>query len=204
VLVSRLTMVPASIGRKSPANDRKAILRVYIASANIVMLGDSITASGDWVKLLKQPNILNLGIGGDSSAGVLNRLNQIIARKPRTVFLMIGINDLFNDIPLDLIERHIQLIASQLVKNGIKPIIQSTLFVQGNSDLNAKIRALDDNLRQWCAERKINFVDLNEVLSSNGSLRADVSDDGVHLNNNGYVLWRDAIRCYIDDAPRHL
>ena len=107
-------------------------------------------------------------------------------------------------VNVDLIERHIQLIASQLVKNGIKPIIQSTLFVQGNSDLNAKIRALDDDLRQWAAESKITFIDLNEVLSSNGSLRADVSDDGVHLNSNGCVLWRDAIRRYIDDASRHL
>jgi hypothetical protein len=163
-------------------------MHVYDASADIVMLGDSITAFGDWAKLLRQPNILNLGISDDTSAGVLNRLNQTIARKPRTVFLMIGINDLFNDIPSDLIERHIQLIASQLVKNGIKPIIQSTLFVQGNSDLNAKIRALDDGLRQWCSESKIIFIDLNEVLSTNGSLRADVSDDGVHLNNNGYIL----------------
>jgi hypothetical protein len=64
-------------------------MHVYNASADIVMLGDSITESGDWARLLEQPNILNLRISGDSSAGVLNRLNQVIGHKPRTVFLMI-------------------------------------------------------------------------------------------------------------------
>jgi predicted transcriptional regulator len=138
------------------------------------------------------------GVHGD----VHTLLNAGILRKTEESLIIFPYDAIH--VNVDLIERHIQLIASQLVKNGIKPIIQSTLFVQGNSDLNAKIRALDDDLRQWAAESKITFIDLNEVLSSNGSLRADVSDDGVHLNSNGCVLWRDAIRRYIDDASRHL
>ena len=182
------------------------IMRLHSAGAlpDIVMLGDSITENGNWAKLLEQPNILNLGISGDSSAGVLNRLKQVISYRPRTVFLMIGINDLVNDIPLDLTEYHIRLIASLLLKNDIKPIIQSTLFVRDNREVNAKVRVLNDGLHVWCAESKVTFVDLNEVLSLNESLRPDVSDDGIHLNSRGYVLWRDAIRRYIDNAPRRL
>jgi lysophospholipase L1-like esterase len=177
-------------------------LRGDDALADVVMLGDSITESGNWTKLFDRPDVLNLGISGDTSAGILNRLHQVIAHKPRIVFLMIGVNDFLHDIPLDLTKYHIRLIVSLLIKNDIRPIIQSTLFVRGYPEVNAKIRALNDDLRLWCAENKITFVDLNEFLSLNGMLRADVSNDGIHLNGNGYVLWGDAIRRYFNDASR--
>jgi hypothetical protein len=44
VLVSRLTLVSTSIGRKSPANDRKAILRV--TAANELAIKRALEAAG--------------------------------------------------------------------------------------------------------------------------------------------------------------
>ena len=67
---------------------------------DIVFLGNSITAGGkDWSERLNQPNIKNRGIGGDVTEGVLARLDELIYFKPRTVFLLIGINDLWNLTP---------------------------------------------------------------------------------------------------------
>ena len=65
---------------------------------DIVFLGNSITESGkDWSKRLNYPNIRNRGIGGDVTDGVLARLDEIIYFKPKAVFLLIGINDLWNN-----------------------------------------------------------------------------------------------------------
>jgi len=36
---------------------------------DVVMLGDSITAQGEWADVLPRQRILNLGVGGDTSAG---------------------------------------------------------------------------------------------------------------------------------------
>ena len=67
---------------------------------DIVFLGNSITAGGkDWSERLNEPNIKNRGIGGDVTEGVLARLDELIYFKPRTVFLLIGINDLWNLTP---------------------------------------------------------------------------------------------------------
>ena len=67
---------------------------------DIVFLGNSITEGGkDWSKRLNYSNIKNRGIGGDVTDGVLARLDEIIYFKPKAVFLLIGINDLYNNSP---------------------------------------------------------------------------------------------------------
>ena len=63
----------------------------------IVFLGDSITEAGeDWNKYFNTQNIVNRGISGDTTEGVLARLSEIYYYKPLAVFLLIGINDIFN------------------------------------------------------------------------------------------------------------
>ena len=42
---------------------------------DVVMLGDSITNLVNWNEILDNKRVANLGIGGDSTAGVLNRLS---------------------------------------------------------------------------------------------------------------------------------
>lgn len=64
---------------------------------DIVFLGNSITeGGGDWGAKLGIPQVKNRGIAGDVTDGVLKRLDEITFFKPRAVFLLIGINDLFN------------------------------------------------------------------------------------------------------------
>jgi hypothetical protein len=46
-----------------------------IVVGKIIMLGNSITEGGDWKKLLKDSTIINRGIGGDVTFGVLNRIH---------------------------------------------------------------------------------------------------------------------------------
>ena len=41
-------------------------------------------------------NVRNRGISGDVTDGVLLRLGELIKYKPTSIFIMIGINDLFN------------------------------------------------------------------------------------------------------------
>ena len=64
----------------------------------IVFLGNSITkGGGDWGQRFNASNIVNRGISGDYTEGILNRLNEIIYYKPIAVFLLIGVNEFFKD-----------------------------------------------------------------------------------------------------------
>ena len=69
-----------------------------IGKNKIVFLGNSITYSmRHWDKKFNVKNIVNRGISGDYSDGILERLDEIIYYKPLAVFLLIGLNDFFDD-----------------------------------------------------------------------------------------------------------
>jgi lysophospholipase L1-like esterase len=176
------------------------------APADIIMLGDSLTDSGDWPTLLGKPDVLNYGEDGDTTNGVIRRLYRVVAHKPRLVFLMIGVNNFLGDTPPDITERNIELIASRLAKSGAKPVVQSILFVVADApfvreriaqNFNPDIAAVNERLKAWCADNTVAFLDLNPVLSAGQSLKADVTYDGVHLNDHGYRLWAESLRQFI-------
>lgn len=172
---------------------RRAMFQGLPGLADVIMLGDFITEIGAWQELFPTISILNRGIWGDTSDGVLDRLDEITIRQPKTVFLMIGVNDLGLGISPQIIEQNIQSIVAAFLKNGIKPIVQSTLFVTNNPEINAKIETLDDALREWCANSGITYIDLDRVLAPEGKLLPRYSWDGWHPNGDAYFQWRDVI-----------
>ena len=85
-----------------------------LAFFRAVMLGDSLTEGIDWRELFPDVKILNRGIGGDTSAGVLNRLDEVIGRHPKIVVLMIGANDLRMGVPVPQVAANIRSIVQTL------------------------------------------------------------------------------------------
>ena len=60
----------------------------------LIMLGNSITASCNWSELFNNDKIINRGIGGDTTEGILKRIDFLKNCNPDAVFLLIGANDL--------------------------------------------------------------------------------------------------------------
>ena len=90
----------------------------------IVFLGNSITEKGgNWNKRFGVNNIVNRGVSGDITEGILSRLDEIIYYKPTTIFLLIGINDIFDNYPnrknknSSQIAKNIIQIAENIYKN---------------------------------------------------------------------------------------
>ena len=62
-------------------------------SARVLMLGDSLTAQGEWNAMLGEPLVANRGIEGDTSAGVLARIGDDADFGGDAVVIWIGTND---------------------------------------------------------------------------------------------------------------
>src|SRR5215468_11507810 len=95
-----------------------AFFRQTAGVADAVMLGDSHIEGIDWRELFPDVKILNRGISGDTSAGVLNRLDEVIGRHPKIVVLMIGANDLQMGVPVPLVDANIRSIVQTLGRQG--------------------------------------------------------------------------------------
>ncbi|MGB6329617.1 MAG: GDSL-type esterase/lipase family protein [Halarcobacter sp.] len=155
----------------------------------IVMLGDSITGRGDWKKLLEEEKLINLGLDGDTTTGILNRINIIGEIEPKIVFLMAGINDLCLSIPLKDIFKNYKNILEKLESFNTKIIVQATLLTQMPT-VNKKVKIFNNMLEEYCLSKKILFINLNKSFSNEeGLLKEELTIDGLHLGQKAYVSW---------------
>ena len=169
---------------------------------DIVFLGNSITWGGkDWSKRLKHPNIRNRGIGGDVTDGVLARIDEIIYFKPKAVFLLIGINDLWNNNSpnnpsAEYIANNIiqiaQVINAETPKTKI--YVQTVLPIE-KEQYKTSILKVNEIIKANEKENPYQIVDLYSIfVNENGLIRKELSTDGIHLNEKGYDAWVEFIK----------
>jgi lysophospholipase L1-like esterase len=180
--------------------DKKSFFEINGAKSDIVMIGDSLTDGAEWRELFPNISIVNRGIGGDTTKGVLNRMESIYLTNAKKAFIMIGVNDLGKSISVDQTFNNYKKIVSKLKQHGIKPYIQSVLLLaKKDMPRNKQILKLNSKLRSFSEEENIVFIDLNKVLSENGKLMESYSsEDNIHLNGYGYLAWKNAIKKYVE------
>ncbi|MDD8017314.1 MAG: GDSL-type esterase/lipase family protein [Bacteroidota bacterium] len=168
-----------------------------LASADVVMFGNSITAGGLWNELLGRERVVNRGIGSDNTVGMLHRMQYVYNLKPKLCFIMAGINDIYADEPIEKIFSNYIQIIDTLQAHKIIPVIQSTLHVNPKwkraEQKNPEITQLNFLLADYARTHSVEFLDLNVLLSSNGILRDEYTTDGVHLTASAYAQWRDIL-----------
>ena len=184
----------------------------------IVFLGDSITEAGDWNTYFNTKKTVNRGISGDTTEGVLVRLEEIYYYRPLAVLLLIGINDIFNtayperdDIVPENVAKNILLIANTISKNSrsTKLYIQTVLpvnhqiytktngtFPVHSIPLSTKIKEINSLIKDMCNKNDLlQTMDLHSIFKNGtGQLKKAYSEDGVHLNEKGYATWVEKIK----------
>ena len=168
------------------------------------MVGDSLTDGAEWREIFADQDIVNRGIDGDTTDGVLARIDNILDIKPKRVFVMIGINDFAEaGHSVDDVFANYSAIVSRLAQRGVKVFVQSTLPCNEAKGawkscvgLNPKISQLNARLA-GLAFANVTFIDLVPVLTAKGGLKNELTYDGVHLNGEGYRQWRNAIAPYM-------
>ena len=162
-----------------------------------IMLGDSITDEGSWDELLNNDTIQNRGISGDTTDGVLDRLNSV-NKNIKQVFIMIGVNDIMRGREVDEIFANYLKIIKTFKEKNIKVHIQSTLYIgeTRKSNFNPKVEELNKRLEKYASENQITFINLNPIFAPNQVLKKEFTSDDLHLDGTAYKLWAEQIRKY--------
>lgn len=164
----------------------------------IIFLGNSLTDAGRWNDIAPDLPILNRGISGDISYGVLARLDEVLRHKPKKIFLMIGVNDLKRAVPTaNIIQNYARIVKriqqesphTKIYLNSILPINSEKLLESFKAVNNTDIATLNAGLRALSQGKKqVTFVDLYPIVADpSGNLRADITPDGIHLEVAAYV-----------------
>lgn len=166
----------------------------------VVMLGDSITEGGLWQEWFPGAPLRNRGIGGETTADILRRLDTAIGR-PAAVFLLIGTNDITAGSSLRAITDDVRTLLTEVERRapGTPVLVQSVMprtprFRDDIRLLNRAYQVLVDQ-----AGDHVEYLDLWPALADEqGDLIKAFTQDGIHLNGLGYAAWVDVLRPHLE------
>lgn len=173
-----------------------------VERGDVVFLGDSITAGGRWQELFPGLAVRNRGIPGDRVPDVAARLSTIVAGQPSAVFLLIGTNDLAYGASVDEVASGVAAILARFRRESPDTRLHVQSVLPRSAEHAERILALNEALERVAAEGEAQFVDLYGDFLDPGrnALRSDLSNDGLHLVANGYLLWRSRVEDLVRDA----
>lgn len=180
--------------------DKKSLFEILPKSGTeIVFVGDSLTDFCEWQEFFRNVTIKNRGLAGDTTRGILDRIDNIVASQPQKIFIMIGVNELLQHQPVEQIASNYELIlqAFQEKTPQTQVFIQSLLPLnQTFTDpaINNKVIDLNARLKDLAQRYSFQYIDLfPSFLGSNNQLDSQYTTDGLHLNGQGYFLWKSII-----------
>lgn len=179
----------------------------------VVCLGDSLTFGYGvsrverWTEILKEKvklKIINKGVNGDTTAGMLSRsFKDVIRNDPDYVIIMAGTNDLLMGRSLVNVEENVESLYREMKSNDITPIIGIQPQIIGRIAEKYWETGIDyDNVNENIAEYRhwvmgsingVKYADFYGVIRSgckNGA-EEDYYVDGLHLSAKGHKLIAD-------------
>ncbi len=176
-----------------------------------ILAGDSLSL---WFpsELLPSDRIwLNQSISGETTIGLLKRLNLFDSTEPQAIFVMIGINDLAKGTPdqevlesyqkiitdLKQAHPHSKIVVQSILPHGADPDPTLEKRQQLLEISNKRIHTLNQALETIAKTAEVSYLDLQPlVVDDEGYLRSEFTTDGLHLNRQGYLVWRSAIQTF--------
>ncbi len=175
-----------------------------------ILAGDSLSLWFPPELLPEDKNWLNQAISGETSNGLLKRLDLLDRTQPEVIFVMIGINDLIRGISDEVILDNQRQIMSYLRKvHPTAQIVVQSILPHGGEETtwegreklltvaNSRIRQLNQQLESVAANEGVKYLDLYPLFTSKqGNLHREFTTDGLHLSPEGYIVWRSALQIY--------
>jgi lysophospholipase L1-like esterase len=164
----------------------------------IVFTGASTIARGDWSSYFGIP-IDNRAVGGIESTELKNNIEGQVSSKPNKVFISVGTNNVLNRHE-GYVVSDIDLIVAKIkaASPATKIYILSILPVKSDFS-NTLIENLNNQIQSLCNIRGVKFISLYNLFKDSSTIIKlnYYVNDGIHLSNEGYQVYADAVRSYV-------
>jgi lysophospholipase L1-like esterase len=177
--------------------------------AEVLFMGDSITdfwrnETGAYAgkpvqdKYFGQWKVANFGIAGDTTQGVLYRLNngEGAGINPRAVMLMIGTNNTSSNTAGEIAEGVGAVVQSLQTKFPQAKILLLAIFPRGNpgDPARATIAQINRSIAKLADGERVQYLDIGAgFLDASENIPADVMSDKLHPGPKGYEIWAKAV-----------
>ena len=171
----------------------------------VVFLGDSITDFYNLSYFYDRPNLINSGISGNTTTDILNDMNNRVYKyNPSKVILLVGINDLQQNVDNDTVVKNINKIIQNIHENlpdtkiyleSIYPI-NSVNFFSVPTLKNVSIESIKNInaiLKENALINNYKYIDVYSSLADNDKFNFSYTYDGLHANGTAYKIITDII-----------
>jgi lysophospholipase L1-like esterase len=179
--------------------------------APLLFIGDSITEAWEqagqayWEQYFIPLGAVNFGIGGDMIQNLLWRLQHgaIGALDPSAVVLLIGVNNLgfSQESPEAIAQGVIAVVDAMEEQFPNASILLMAVFPAGESEsdsLRGKIKQINQSITSLNEREKVTYIDMGkDFIETDGSISSRVMPDYLHLSEEGYRRWTEAILPWI-------
>lgn len=197
---------PANVPLARDDNRHKTFLDIARGMPiELVFVGDSITdgwrnaGQALWDHHFAPFKPANFGIGGDTTQGVLWRMQngEIDGYKAKAIVMMLGTNNI-NRNPNDEIVDGNRLIIEEFKKRQPQAkVLLLGIFprtVAADAPIRASIKDINSKLAKLADNKQVFFMDIGDkFLTADGTLTPEIMPDALHPNFAGYKIWADAI-----------
>lgn len=165
----------------------------------IVFFGDSQIALWPMQKYFGVFPIKNRGVSGDFVTRCEDRFEEeVISLAPDAIVILIGTNDLNGGVSPGEIIKYIQILIEKGKNANAEILICSLLPVSPEVADKGRpvslILKINKALSGICHKEELEFVDFFEPLTdSNGFIDKKFSNDGLHPNEQGYMIMSNII-----------
>ena len=200
--------LPATVPFENPRNTARHEGFLQVARAgniDLLFVGDSITDGWRnrglevWNKYFAPLNAANFGIGGDTTQGVLWRMQngELDGFKAKLIVLMLGTNNINRNPNADIAEGDRLIVEEFKKRQPQAKVLILGIFpraVEATSPLRAAIKEINPMLAKLADNKQVFYMDIGEkFLAPDGRLTPEIMPDALHPNLAGYQIWADAI-----------
>lgn len=192
---------------QSKAEERAA---VSAYKGTIIAVGDSLTAGlgvmeyEAWPALIEQKlqkngqhwQVINAGISGETSSGLLSRIKWTVAQKPEIVILETGANDGFRGIPTSLVRKNISEAVRILQEGNVTVVLAGMQIVQNlGAEYTGEFAAIYPSVAREQGCILIPFF-LQQVAGEAALNQGDT----IHPNEQGHRIVAETVYPYVLQA----
>lgn len=186
----------------------------------IVLLGDSRISQWCSYPEIDAVEYLNLGIGGQTSAQVLFRVNnEAIKSQPDVVVVQVGINDLkaIGVFPekkqaiVGICQKNIKELVTVLHEHNIEVVVLTIFDPSSPSFLRKpmwsdEIYSAVDEVNEFIDQLEgngVTIINCGRELSENGRIKPEYAKDTLHLSDMGYEKLNSIVKPVLEKIIRN-
>jgi len=200
---TEIRLNPANIDIYETTNNQLKSKKIDSEKKRIILFGDSRISMWKNLPDIPQIQLINRGIGGETTAQALLRLEKdVISLSPDAVVIQIGINDLkaigvltnrkngiyiaaqknLNEIILRISQQGAHVYLMTVFPTAEVNFIRSFVW---SADIDSAVNSFNQDIRKMNSNN-LSVIDCDPIFNIDGKMNPNYSLDTLHLNKAGY------------------